>query len=226
MLVIGYSSAQADEIAAKVVWVKGDVKVITPIQTTGTALARGSELHEGDTIVTASDGTGLITFTDQTIVTLTKATALKISAYNYNKSDKTKEKYTITLVKGGLRTVTGLIAKDNRDAYQVKTPTATIGVRGTDFDVMFEGAEPSGNPKTIVSVNTGTVNVANYAGSVDVTVGTAAVAADAHTVPTVVPTGDLPDVLQKMIDEIPSVAITPKNKVTASKITTGDICIH
>jgi hypothetical protein len=39
-------------------------------------------------------------------------------------------------LKGGLRTVSGLIGKrGNRDAYQMNTATATIGIRGTVFDV-------------------------------------------------------------------------------------------
>ncbi len=37
------------------------------------------------------------------------------------------------LLKGGLRTVTGLIGHGNAGAYQLKTPTATIGIRGTDY---------------------------------------------------------------------------------------------
>ncbi len=41
----------------------------------------------------------------------------------------------LRLLKGGLRTVTGLMGKRRPDAFQLGTATATIGIRGTDFVV-------------------------------------------------------------------------------------------
>ncbi|MDX1434446.1 MAG: FecR domain-containing protein, partial [Gammaproteobacteria bacterium] len=38
-----------------------------------------------------------------------------------------------SLLKGGLRTITGAIGKLNRKAYQIRTPVATIGIRGTEY---------------------------------------------------------------------------------------------
>ncbi len=43
----------------------------------------------------------------------------------------------LKLVKGGLRALTGAIAKQNPDAYRVDTPVATLGVRGIEFDVRW-----------------------------------------------------------------------------------------
>jgi len=40
------------------------------------------------------------------------------------------------LVRGGFRAVTGLIGKADRADYRVSTPAATIGIRGTDFEVV------------------------------------------------------------------------------------------
>ena len=37
------------------------------------------------------------------------------------------------LLKGGFRSISGLIGKVNHDEYQVNTPVATIGIRGTDY---------------------------------------------------------------------------------------------
>lgn len=39
------------------------------------------------------------------------------------------------LVKGGFRAVSGAIGKASRDEYQVRTPIATMGIRGTDYEV-------------------------------------------------------------------------------------------
>ena len=41
----------------------------------------------------------------------------------------------LSLLRGGFRTITGLIGKQDKAAYQLKTPVATIGIRGTDYSV-------------------------------------------------------------------------------------------
>lgn len=136
----------ASEAVAKVVWVKGDVKA-QDLQKANRALQRGSDLYEGDTLITATASTGQIVFTDQSVVVLSPNTSLQIKNYKLDRQNKSNEKYALNLVKGGMRTITGVIPKDNPNAYQVKTPTATIGVRGTDFSVCYlckQGPEQKG----------------------------------------------------------------------------------
>ena len=47
------------------------------------------------------------------------------------------EKAVFDLVKGGLRTITGVIGRGNQENYQVETPVATIGIRGTHYGLRF-----------------------------------------------------------------------------------------
>src|SRR3990170_2668745 len=51
------------------------------------------------------------------------------------------ERGVFGLLRGALRTVTGLIGRVNRDAYLIQTPTATVGIRGTGgiIEVLADG---------------------------------------------------------------------------------------
>lgn len=71
-----------------------------------------------------------------------------------------------SLLRGGFRTITGLIGKGDQDTYQLKTPVATIGIRGTTYSATYCqggcGAAPSG---LYVGVSSGKIVVSNSGGS-------------------------------------------------------------
>ena len=52
-----------------------------------------------------------------------------------------------SLLKGGFRSISGLIGKVNHDDYQVTTPVATIGIRGTDYLVVICDATCATDPQ-------------------------------------------------------------------------------
>jgi hypothetical protein len=56
-----------------------------------------------------------------------------ISQYHF-KENAPDNSMLMQLVRGGFRAVTGLISKSSPNAARVQTSTATIGIRGTDFD--------------------------------------------------------------------------------------------
>ena len=43
----------------------------------------------------------------------------------------------LSLLKGAMRAITGYIGRSNRDGYRIETPTATIGIRGTDHEPAY-----------------------------------------------------------------------------------------
>ena len=115
------------------VWVNGTVKAAFPEQAPR-VLARGSVIYEQDTVTTAPGSTGEIVFTDNSIISLRSDTTFVIEQYSFNqKSPASGGQYIMNLIKGGFRTITGFIAKSQPENYQVKTPVATIGVRGTSY---------------------------------------------------------------------------------------------
>jgi hypothetical protein len=73
-------------------------------------------------------------FADNSQVALRAETVFEISQFHYQEAEPAKDNMVMQLLKGGLRAVSGFISKrGNRDAYLLKTPTASMGIRGTDY---------------------------------------------------------------------------------------------
>jgi len=90
-----------------------------------------SEVEMNDVITTANSKTG-ITFKDDTKVQITEQSKLVIDTFVYDGEKKTG-KLAIKMALGTIKYASGQIAKNDPQQVMVETPTATIGVRGTDF---------------------------------------------------------------------------------------------
>ena len=112
-----------------VILAKG-VVTATGSNNTDRILAKGTKIEEGDIIKTANKSFAVIRMLDNTKLTLKPGTTLAIGKFSLEEG---KEEACINLVKGGLRTVTGLIGKRRPESFNVDTPIASIGIRGTDF---------------------------------------------------------------------------------------------
>ncbi len=133
-------------------------------------LARGTELDNGDTVRT-NDGRAQIRFTDGAYVSLQPNTEYSIKDYRYGAGTQGEERGFFSLLKGAMRTVTGAIGRINRDRYQIATPTATVGIRGTGGVIQVQD-----DGSTLVIGTSGIWSLTNPSGSVDVPGGTSAVA--------------------------------------------------
>lgn len=127
------------------------------------AVAKGAEIRNGDLIETGA-GRAQLRFTDGALVSLQPESQFRVDDYRFGGSADGTEKGFFSLLKGGLRTITGLVGRFNRDAYQINTPTATIGIRGTEYLAKL------GN-SLIVSVGEGRVAVINGTGEFIVEAG-------------------------------------------------------
>jgi len=96
-------------------------------------LSQKSQIETGDTINTAQDSYAQIKFTDGAQLTLKPNTAVKIDNFKFSEEKPQEDSFLYSLVKGGLRAVTGIVGKRSKDKYQLGTATATIGIRGTTF---------------------------------------------------------------------------------------------
>ncbi len=126
----------------RVVWVKGELRAIMPNKEER-ILQKMSVIYLSDMLVTDAKSQAQIAFTDNTLLTFRPDTKFSIEQYAYKPQAKKGSvgKYVMNLIQGGFRTITGLIAKDNPSDYQVNTPVATIGVRGTDYTVVISKGE-------------------------------------------------------------------------------------
>src|SRR3990167_7539020 len=128
-------AVHAETTVAKVAWVKGTFRATS---NTGTrALTKGSSVYLHDTLITGKGSTAQIVFTDDTLMVFRANSNLYVSDYRYEPKKNNVGHYVMNLITGGFRTVTGWIARNNPEHYQIKTPVAVIGVRGTNFSVLF-----------------------------------------------------------------------------------------
>ncbi|KQV85203.1 iron dicitrate transport regulator FecR [Massilia sp. Root351] len=100
-------------------------------------LSLKSEVESGDTLVTEKNTYALVRFIDNSEITLKPSTTMKIDSYAFDNAKPDQDSANFSLVKGGLRSVTGLLGKRNKEKFELKTPSATIGIRGTTFIADF-----------------------------------------------------------------------------------------
>ncbi len=137
LLAVAAGAAVAAETAGTVVLAKGTVSAQLAAAT-ARSVDKNAEVFVGDTITTEAKSYAVIRFTDGGKVTVRPDSVLVIDAYAFGGNN---DGSALNLVKGGLRALTGAIAKTNPDAYRVNTPVATLGVRGSEFDVRLCGED-------------------------------------------------------------------------------------
>lgn len=104
-------------------------------------LSQKSEVSPGDVLTTQSDSYAQINFTDGSSMTMRPNTQVKVEQYRFAQDRPQEDSSFMRLLKGGLRTVTGLVGKrGNMDAYKIGTNTATIGIRGSSGETLAEDA--------------------------------------------------------------------------------------
>jgi len=102
--------------------------------------AKGSNIEKNDTVSTNSQGRFKITFVDATTVNITQNSRLVIDDFVYDGNNKSKGKLGLKLALGTARYTSGGIAHGNARGVGIRTPTATIAVRGTDFVMSVDEA--------------------------------------------------------------------------------------
>jgi hypothetical protein len=105
------------------------------------AMGKGLSLKEGDRLTTAEGATAIVKLEDGTRMTVRPNSELILQTYQFKASTPETNSFVMQLLRGGFRAVTGLISKGSPNAAKVQTATATIGIRGTDFDARLCGPE-------------------------------------------------------------------------------------
>ena len=114
----------------------------------------GDVVSEGDVLTTSKTGELHLVMQDTGFMALRPNSQLMVVSYKADGGDD--DKGVFKLLTGGLRSITGWIGRFNAPAYQVRTPTATVGIRGTDHEtrVIPEGSD-EGEPGTYDKVYVG-----------------------------------------------------------------------
>jgi hypothetical protein len=107
---------------------------IAKLQSTERVLQVGTDVSVGETIVTGPAGLVQILFDDQTKLVVGPGSSLKVETYLLASSNSAQQ-ITIDALGGSFRFITG---NSPKPAYSIRTPTAAIAVRGTEFDLIVE----------------------------------------------------------------------------------------
>ncbi|HET9045692.1 MAG TPA: FecR family protein [Casimicrobiaceae bacterium] len=114
---------------------KGDVAIERSGQTLPGAI--GLHLQTADVIKTGSDGSVGITMSDNSLLSAGPNSVLSLDRYAFDTTTNNGN-FDSSLRKGTLSVVSGRIAKQSPEAMTVRTPTAILGVRGTEFAVSVD----------------------------------------------------------------------------------------
>ncbi|MGE3162020.1 MAG: FecR domain-containing protein, partial [Burkholderiales bacterium] len=132
---------------------------------------RGTEVDSGDTVRTQQGGRVQVRMADGAYISLQPNTEFGIKDYKFEGKTDGSESAFYSLLKGAMRTVTGLIGRVNRNRYLVSTPTATVGIRGTGGVIQVQD-----DGSTLVQGTSGIWFLANPAGTIDIPAGISGVA--------------------------------------------------
>ena len=132
------SNERSSPVAARVVFLRGRSSA-SAAAGSSRKLSVGSSLFAGDIIETELRAIAVIAFKDQSRITLQQSTRFKIERLEFQPKNPETGSMFLRLLKGGLRAVTGLIGKKNQAGFRIVTPAATIGIRGTGFDLVCQG---------------------------------------------------------------------------------------
>jgi hypothetical protein len=94
----------------------------------------GLQLSAGDRLVTGKNGRISLTFVDNTRFSVGPNSRIAVSQFAYDRT-RQRGQFVTQVDRGSLAIVSGQIAKSDRDAMKVRTPSSLLGVRGTRFIV-------------------------------------------------------------------------------------------
>jgi len=163
-------TAHAGDSIGKLIFTIGKVQIIDASGKHKRA-RRGADIFQGDTIKTFVKGQAQIKFVDGARISIRADSEFKVDAYVYSENPD-KDKSEMSLIRGGIRAVTGAIGKKNKKSYKMKTAVATIGIRGTDYSLMLcqsnckDEINATVNSGLYIGVVNGGVTVSNQMGSI------------------------------------------------------------
>ena len=172
---VTHAKSADTKAAGTVTFTTGDTNIIRADKSVAKA-AKNDAVNAGDAIET-KNGRLQLSLIDGGKVSLQPNTVYKINKYEFSGKEDGSEYAFTELLKGGMRTISGLIGHKNRDRYQLKTAVATIGIRGTEFTVNFN------DNQLLMTTNYGSVDVCNTAGCLNAMTGQSIIVAGIGAAP-------------------------------------------
>lgn len=134
-LLAGPAAAQA---AGTVQFVSGTVEILRGAQRL--PAAKGTALLQGDAVVTAAASSAQLVMVDGALVSLRPSTQMAIERYQFDEAQASAGEAMLALVRGTMRTFTGLIVARDRERFRMRTSIANLGIRGSG-NILAHGDE-------------------------------------------------------------------------------------
>lgn len=165
-VLVFWSCLALGQTAGTVDLVDGEVKIIDAAKNVRSPKL-GDVLSVGDSVVTGADGELHLAMEDGGQMAVRPNTRMTVD--KYKAEGGVDDRSVISLVQGALRSVTGWIGKFQPKNYQIRTPTATIGVRGTDHETLVIPPDAKeGEAGTYDKVNVGSTLLRTAQGTTEV----------------------------------------------------------
>lgn len=137
----GVAPAAAQQSAGTIKRLDGSARIVDT-QGSERAAAVGEPVHAGDRLTTARDSALGMTLADGTLLSVGPNASLSLQNFSYDPTTR-EGSVLVGIARGAMRMVSGLIARSDPRQVRIQTPTATVGIRGTDFIVDVGEAEPN-----------------------------------------------------------------------------------
>jgi hypothetical protein len=131
--------ALSDEPAGHILWLTGQVERVGADGSV-LRLAKDDAVYEGDLIRSAPGSSAQLIMRDEALIALRAESSVKLSKYRYGGHEDGAERAIVELIKGGLRSITGVIGRVNKENYRLKSDGHVIGIRGTDHETFLTDA--------------------------------------------------------------------------------------
>lgn len=160
------NDAHAAELFATVDSLSGSASVAAPSGQSAEVFV-GQKIYQKQTISTAPDGEVHLATVDDGIVAIRQSTVSCVDEYEADGGSG--DRIFMPLVRGAIRSINGWIGKHNAPGYRITTPTATIGIRGTDHETTVIEETNGDEPGTYGMVNEGITVLKRQYGESEVT---------------------------------------------------------
>jgi hypothetical protein len=120
--------------SAKLISAQGEISAIDG-QEVKRRLVDGGSVYPGETVETGAGAKGVLVFRDDSRITMGGSTRFKVDSFVFDDKNPAEGKAMVSLLRGSMRALTGLIGKADKRNVRFTTPTATIGIRGTGLDL-------------------------------------------------------------------------------------------
>lgn len=164
---------------------------------------KNDTVASGAVIRTGNNSSAVLKFADGQVVSMQANSTLQVREYIYRPENAEGSSIVFSIFKGGMRFITGEIGQRNKQAFKLVSPNATIRIRGTEFMIAMA------NKAVYSQVISGSISVANAAGTAIINAGQTALTSSATALTTAVPATSVPAGIFSQVAAIPVPVATP-----------------